>query len=103
MLTFFFPFNKTQAPLRSKCGVYSVSTSSDMLTFKIRKALSRNTLVIADAVMHLTVDVQKLGKMGRKRSKRAKMRHAAPSGQSLLSFATAKSFVSPLFLCLYVR
>ena len=47
--------------MRDKCGVYSVSMSSDMLTFNIRKALSRSTLVIADVVMHPSVDVHKTG------------------------------------------
>ena len=93
-----FSYNKTQGLMCNECGVYCFSMSLDMSTLCNLEAHSRSALVIADAIMQPSAEILNTGQLERRLSKRAWMRHAAPTGHSLSLFAIANNFVSPLFL-----
>ena len=88
--------------MRSKCGVYCFSLLSDKSTLCTLAAHARSAVVIADAVIQPSAEIPNTG-LVRRRSKRALLRHATPTGHSLASIAIANNFVSPLFLFLCVR
>ena len=97
-----FSYNKTRAPMRKECGVYCFSMLSDMSTLCKLEAHARSALVIADAIMQPSAEILNTGQLERRLSKRAWMRHAAPTGHSLSLFAIA-NFVLPLFLLFCAR
>ena len=98
-----FSYSKTQAPMRNECGVYCFSMLSFKSTLCTLAAHARSAVVIAEAVIQPSEEIPSTAPVVRRRSKRAWMRLAAPTGHILASLASANNFVSPLFLFFCVR